>query len=122
MLLDYIMNIYKQLDNLLQEDNNSCQEQIDQILKELKEIKLILKKQDKTDYYKFVNRIRKELKADINNNIYPEILYKNKRYGIDFKGFIYDKSTNIDLKPQDAYEIYKFLYKNRKNLSKYIKK
>jgi len=116
------MNIYKQLDKLLEEESSDCQELMQQILKELKELKTLIKKQDKSDYYKFINRIRKELKADIKNNIYPEITYNNKTYGIDFNGFIYDKQTSKTLKPQDAYDIYKFLYRNRNNLSKFIKK
>ncbi len=119
---EYLMNIYKQLDKLLEEESSDCQELMQQILKELKELKTLIKKQDKSDYYKFINRIRKELKADIKNNIYPEITYNNKTYGIDFNGFIYDKQTSKTLKPQDAYDIYKFLYRNRNNLSKFIKK
>jgi hypothetical protein len=121
-------NIYKDIEKLLNPENDRPI-WVDEILYELREIKSILtksqtttKKIDKADYYEFVKNLRDELKADIANDIYPEILYKGRKYGINFKGFIYDKEDSMDISTNEAFEIYNFLYKNRENLDRYIKK
>ena len=119
------MDIYKQLDELLKEEAIECEQLIKEVIKEIKDLKKLLqqnKSSNNNNYYKFVNQLRKSLKADVKNKIYPEIIYKNKKYGIDFNGYIYDKTTTNTLKAHQAFEIYEFLYKNRKNLSKFIKK
>jgi len=68
-----------------------------EILEELKEIKKDLKSQqtkinniDK-NYYEFIKYLRKRLRADVQNDYYPTLIYNNKRYGINFDGLIYDK-------------------------------
>lgn len=75
---------------------------------------------DKNAYFAFVNRLRKKLRADIQNNVYPEIRYRGKTLGINFKGHIYDKETTNELPAHEAFGVYRFLYDNRKNLEEYI--
>jgi uncharacterized coiled-coil DUF342 family protein len=125
-----MMNVYQQVEKLLQEQDDRPA-WADEILFELKEIKDMLSKIDKTSnqnrsknsgYFSFVKKLRNELRADIQNGIYPEIDYFHKKLGINFKGHIYNKETNEVLKKEDAFKVYEFLYKNRKKLDKFIKK
>ncbi len=122
------MNIYDQVEKLLNQ-NDEKPDWVCEILFELREIKKLLqktntpyqktKKDDK--YFAFVNKLREKLRADIINEKYPEIYYNNKTLGINFKGWIYDKSTTKELPAQEAFEVYRFLYENRDNLDKYLK-
>ena len=119
------MNLKEQIEGLLSQDDSS--NILKEILEELKKInKKLDTKSNKYDdnnnrkYYKFINRLRKELKPIPEDNIYPEILYKGRKIGVTKKGYLYDKSTNSNLKVSKAYEIYEFLYKNRDNLNEYI--
>ncbi len=124
------MDISKHIEKLLESQDSTSDELLKEILIELKEIKLLLKKQNTTlknnsyfknqEYYDFINTLRKKLKANINKNIYPEIYYKDKILGIDNRGYLYDKKTTNNLTARDAFEVYKFLFKKRDNLEKYI--
>ncbi len=117
-------SVYEQLDKLLS-DNKQRPPWVDEILFELKEIKTLLKKQQdrrySEDYFKFVENFKKRLKNNLVDGKYPEIYFKGKNYGINLRGFIYDKETSQDIPAKDAFEIYYFLYKNKKNLEKFIK-
>jgi len=116
------MNIYKELDNFLKEEENSCEELLKEVLKEIQELKNLLQKENTKEYYTFVNRLKKEFERDFKQRIFPTIFYENQRYGINEKGFIYNKDNSKIIPAYKAFEIYKFLYRNRKNLSKFIQK
>jgi hypothetical protein len=123
-----MQNIYEQVEKLLKEDQ-SKPAWADEILRELKEIKQLLhsqtktgSKSDRSDYFAFVKKLRKELRADLINNIYPEIDYQGRKLGINLKGYIYDKATTQDLPAYEAFAVYRFLYEKRDNLDKYLKK
>jgi hypothetical protein len=122
-------NIYDQVQKLL-EEKESRPSWADEILFELKEIKRELKllnessksrKKDKA-YFAFIKKLREELRADIINGIYPQIEYKGRELGINFKGYIYDKATGKDLSATEAFKVYRFLYYNKDSLDKYISK
>jgi len=122
------MNVYEQVEKLLN-DTPSRPEWADEMLFELREIKRLLEKmqknhparnKSKTDYFRFVNKLRKELQADILNDRYPEIHYQGRTLGINLKGFIYDKATTEDLPAHEAFAVYRFLYDNRDKLENYL--
>ena len=122
------MNVYEQLQKMIEQENS--QDTLKQILKELKEIKKLLQsnqnkqnyKQKPQEYYDFIYKLRKEFKAKIKNNIYPEIIYKNQILGINTKGWIYDKETTLELSAKEAFKVYEYLYENRDILDNLIKK
>ena len=119
------MTVYDQVEQMLSQSEKRP-EWVDEILFELREIKRLLKenrrhgyKHDKA-YYRFVNRIREELRADLTRDIYPEIRYKGRILGINLKGYIYDKTTAKDLPAHEAFAVYRFLYDNRERLEEYL--
>ena len=119
------MKLQEEIEKLLKNQDNTINDLLEEILKELKEINKTLKEKAKPnyknrDYYNFINKLRKNLKADVEKNIYPEIKYNNRRIGVTFNGYLYDKETNENLKAYEAYEIYDFLYKNKERLADFI--
>lgn len=119
------MTVYDQVEKMLNQSEKRPQ-WADEMLFELREIKRLLqqnrhkgKKHDK-EYYRFVNRIRDELRADLARDIYPEIRYKGRMLGIDLKGYIYDKITTKNLPSHEAFAVYRFLYDNRERLDEYL--
>lgn len=124
------MNVYEKVEKLLNEQDDRPS-WADEILFELKEIKHLLKElkssrpkrredKDRSAYFAFVKSLRKQMRADIINDIFPQVNYLDKELGINFKGHLYDKSTNKELPAHEAFAVYRFLYENRKNLDKYI--
>jgi hypothetical protein len=73
------------------------------------------------DFLDFVKHIRAQLKANPANNYYPEIIYNNKRIGLDINDLLYYKQTSNNLTKEEAFSVYEYLYKNRDNLSNYLK-
>jgi hypothetical protein len=128
------MKLDEMIQNLLKENptyDNTKPAWADEILKELKEIKILIQKSNynkkyyktspqKRDYYNFVNNLRKELKKEISNNVYTKIYYQKNYYGINKDGLLYNMHTLKELPTYKAYEIFEFLYNNRENLDKYI--
>lgn len=123
------MTIYDQVQNLLHTD-----EEIPlwakEIQKELSEIKELLqqshhhlgkKSHHDRDYFRFVERLREQMRADIADERYPEIDYFGQKLGINFKGWIYNKESTKALPAHEAFKVYRFLYKHKENLDKYIK-
>jgi len=50
------------------------------------------------------------MKADVINNIYPTFYYQGEKYGVDFKGLLYNKDTLKIVSKDKAYQIYKHAY------------
>ncbi len=119
------MTVFEQVEKMLKE-NDTRPEWVDEILFELREIKRLLHEtkhpsgKKKRDYFRFINKLREELRADLARDIYPEIRYKGKKLGINLKGYIYDKTTTKDLPAHEAFEVYRFLYDNRERLEEYL--
>ena len=125
------MNVLDQVEKLI-DDQRQNPQWADAILFELREIKRLLQDMqstspapkktttDKHAYFAFVNRLRKELRADIQNGNYPEIRYQGKTLGVNFKGHIYDKATAEELPAHEAFSVYRFLFDNREKLDSYI--
>jgi len=125
------MNVYEQLQKMIEQENS--QDTLKEILAELREIKKLLSKEyantkqkrynkKSQEYYDFVYKLRKELRADVNNNKFPEISFNNQRLGINYKGWMYDKETTLELSAKEAFKVYEYLYENRDNLDNLIKK
>jgi hypothetical protein len=121
------MTIYEQVDKMLNQDKERPL-WADEILTELKEIKQLLKNSSKREkkypkdkaYFKFVNDLRDKLRASIADNRYPEIIYNGRALGINFKGWIYDKSDSKVLPAHEAFKVYRFLYENKKDINNYL--
>ena len=73
------------------------------------------------NYLDFVKYIRAQLKANPANNYYPEIIYNNKRIGLDINDLLYYKQTSNNLTIEEAFSVFEYLYENRDNLSSYLK-
>ncbi len=116
-------SIYNQIDNIFDNSQNSGDKiLLDDILNQLKEIKELLKTNNKPitpkesiseDFYQFIKDFRKSLKADINKDIYPEVEYKGRKFGVNNRGLLYDKDTTRFISKQEAFKIYRYFYKNR---------
>ncbi|WP_434580264.1 hypothetical protein MLC52_09925 [Sulfurimonas sp. NW15] len=120
------MNIYKQIDTIFSGESEEIPKWAEQILTELKEIRNMLENQknvsnqqvhtsSKREFYDFINRFRKKMKADVINKIYPTFEYNGKKIGIDFKGLLYDKKDLKLLSRSEAYMVYKYAYNMEKN-------
>ena len=119
------MNIQDQVEQLLQDQEETSNEILLQILHELKKININLKralnnKNKNRDYYNFINKLRDKLKPNPQENIYPTIRFEDKTIGLSKNGYLYDKATNQDLKAHEAYKLYQFLYKNQEKLEEFI--
>ena len=119
------MTIYDQVEKLL---NTSAERPnwVDEILYELREIKTVLKNNNRKQprdkaYFEFVNNLRQKMRASIVDGIYPEIYYQDKVFGINFKGWIYDKESTKVLPALKAFEVYRFLYNQQENIDKFLK-
>jgi len=100
------MNIYEQLNQLLEDKNQDCEELLKELLKEIKELNRTLKKQDKSKFYKFIYRVKKEFKTANKLEVTKVLHYKEKRYTILQDGLIYTmpELNKIDfLKIQSRY-------------------
>jgi hypothetical protein len=120
------MTVYDKVEQLLATESDRPK-WADEILLELAEIKSLLQKnrynkpkKDK-DYFDFVHAFRDKMRADIASGNYPEITYKGRILGINFKGWIYDKGSNKSLPAYEAFEVYRFLYEHRNEIEKYLK-
>lgn len=118
------MTVYEQIEDMLNKSEKRP-EWVDEILFELREIKRLLqegkhKQKKNREFFRFINRLREQMRADIANDIYPEIHFKDRILGINFKGYIYDKYTTKELTAQEAYEVYRFLYDNQERLDEYL--
>jgi len=127
------MNLDQMIQNLLKEDKQNLiytdepPNWAKEILQELKEIKILLKKNrykktndNKREYYNFVNTLRKKLRVYVKENKHPRIYYNNRYYGISEEGLLYNMHTLNNLPTYKAFEIFEFLYNNKDNLEKYI--
>ena len=112
-------NIFAQIDAIFQHETPSQQPPVwaNEILQELREIKQLLQEQRQQsnsriskDFYRFIQEFRRSMKADTQNNIYPTYHYENRKLGIDFKGWLYDKETTKYLTKEEAYKVYKHAY------------
>jgi tRNA-dihydrouridine synthase len=125
------MNIYEQIDKLFYEEKDDIPVWANNLITEIKNLKEILnnqktvevvaplvqqKPQISREFYSFIKKLRNKMKADTYNNIYPEIIYKNKAYGINFKGLLYDKENLRIISKDEAYYIYKYVYNESKNI------
>jgi len=121
------MDLAKKLEKLVSTQDDTLLDVQLQILQELKEIKNLLKlanrtkRKSKQEYYNFVNKLRAKLKPDTTNNIFPEIIYNSQIIGITSNGYLYNKETNEELKAQQAFKVYQFLYKNQDELDRYLR-
>lgn len=118
------MNVYDKIDTIFSQESSDMPEWASEILNELYEIKTLLKKEKQvkiynSQYYDFIKEFRKSMQANIQNNYYPEIEHKGKKIGVNFKGLLYDKESSKLLSTSEAYEVYKKLYENSKNMVKY---
>jgi len=119
------MNIYEKIENLYQ-NNQEMPTWAKQIINELKEIKTELRnidtqkkpKETTQDYYTFINEFRNTLKAY--NDFYPEVIYENRRLGINFKGHLYDKETTALLPRAEAFKVYEYFYSKKDEIKKHI--
>ena len=124
------MKLEEEINKLLQDQDETTTDLLIEILKELKEINKTLKQKLKStakkrrdrDYYSFINRLRRDLRTDVDKNFSPEIKYNNKQIGVSLDGYLYNKKTNKNLRAFEAYEVFDFLYKNRNNLNEFITK
>lgn len=117
------MTVYEKIEKIFQHQELDRPAWADEILQELRQInaKLDAKplmhvqnhsyKQD--DFYEFIKNFRIQMKADIVNNVYPEVEYNGKRYGINFNGLLYNKETTATISTAEAKIIYRFLYENK---------
>lgn len=115
------MNMHDKIQKIFSQTRSDAPEWAIELLEELKSIKHLLEatKQeqrsysDRSSFYDFINNFREEMKADVANNIYPEIEYQSKKIGVNFRGLLYYKGDASLLKRQDAFKVYRYLYENK---------
>ena len=110
------MNIYDKIDSIFSGEAEEKPKWADEILNQLKEIKILLKEQKTqitkidNNFYEFVKKFRISMRADVVNNVYPTFTYHGRDLGVDFKGLLYDKKTLKILPRDEAFKIYKYAY------------
>lgn len=119
------MNIHDKIEKIFSQTRADAPEWAIELLQELKEIKQMLhaqtpqpnqahyQPQNNSSFYDFVSDFRESMKADIINNIYPEVEYQNKKIGVNFKGLLYYKSDSSLLNRDEAFRVYRFLYESK---------
>lgn len=121
------MDIYKKIDQLFNDNQNKI---LEEILKELKEIKnILLHKEYKKSSFEnnqvndknfkiFVVQLKKRLKENERKNISVSLEFENIKLGVNKEGLLYDKNTNRILTFKEADSIFKKLYKEYKIVEK----
>lgn len=118
-------NVFKKIDLIFNTYSDDRPLWAQEILQELKEIKSLINSTNNTvnridkNYYDFIKEFRKLMRADVENNIYPKVKYKNKSLGINFKGYLYDTVKNAILSKDEAFSAYEYFYTNKNNLNIY---
>lgn len=121
-------NVYEKIEQIYTKREHDEPAWVKEFRAELKEIKTLLKngikpprkKRKSKAYFEFVDMLRERLKADTEKGIYPELEYKGKRIGVNFKGFLYDKETTNSLSAQEAFEVYEYFYGRREEIDKFV--
>jgi len=112
------MEIYEKIENMFVDDTTLLEE----ILKELREIKAILKNSNKEvvddGFKEFINRFTQDIQEDEINGIYPEIEIDGSLLGYK-DGVFYDKYTNEKFDESESKKILSEVYRNY-NISKKI--
>jgi len=124
------MNIYEKIDTIFSGEAEERPQWANELLEEIREIKMLLKEQkellnyktqqinttyprNNSDFYDFVKKFRASMQADTTNNIYPTFEYKGRKLGVDYSGLLYDKKDSKTLSRQEAFEIYRYAYEHR---------
>jgi len=123
-----LKNIYDKIEKIYTQKESDEPAWVVEFRAELKEIKMLLKKSAKPQrkkrkskaYFEFVNLLRERLKADTVNGVYPELEYKGKRIGVNFKGFLYDKETTNSLSANEAFAVYEYFYEKKEKIERFI--
>lgn len=122
------MTVYEKIEKIFRHQDVDRPQWADEILEELREIKVKLdaketyshvqnhtyKQQDFNEFYAFVKEFRSQMRADVVNNIYPEVVYEGKKYGVNFNGLLYEKSSYAVIPFEQAKKIYRYLYENKR--------
>ena len=104
------MEIYDKIESMFVDDSTL----LEQILKELKEIKAILKSQNKPKddgFDKFIKRFTQDIEEDEINGIYPEIEIDGYLLGYK-EGVFYDKYTNEKFDEKESEKLLDEVYRN----------
>ena len=121
-------NVYEKIEQIYTKKEQDEPAWVEELRRELKEIKMLLKnkakpfkkKRKSKAYFEFVDVLRERLKADTEKEIYPELNYKGKHIGVNFKGFLYDKATTNSLTANEAFEVYEYFYEKREEIDAFI--
>jgi len=118
-------NIFDKIDSIFSGYSDDRPIWAQEILEELKEIKSLINSTNKTvkkidkNYYDFIKNFRKQMRADVNNDIYPKVRYQNRLLGVNFKGYLYDVESNTTLSREEAFSAYEYFYSNKNDLNIY---
>lgn len=119
------MNIHDKIEKIFSQTRSDAPQWAIELLQELKEIKQLLQtqasqlvpvqypSQNNSLFYEFVNDFRNKMRADVINNIYPEVEFQNKKIGVNFKGLLYYKSDSSLLRKDEAFKVYRYLYESK---------
>lgn len=88
------MTIQEKIEKIFAGESDNRPEWASELLYELREIKSMLqskqgKKYHDYTFYNYVNKFRKSMMPDVQNNIYPEVEYQGKKIGVNFRGLLY---------------------------------
>lgn len=124
------MNVFEQIENIYSGENESKPAWANDMLAELQEIKRLLQSLNRSqptpseewkpsafkqnDYYTFVNQFRKSLQPNTATNYYPTFIFKGRKLGVNFKGWLYDKQSTKPLSKQEAFAVYSYAYSQHK--------
>ena len=126
------MNVYEQIEAIFsgasEESPIWAQELLDEIrsvkkllidLKKESESKNIIRKhasesQKQRDFYAFVKKFRDSMQAREVGGTSPSFEYYGSLLGVDKHGLLYDKNSFRKLSRQEAFEVYKYVYKYQK--------
>ena len=118
-----MQNIFEKIDTMFSGENDDKPVWAVDILNELKSIRVLLEQNNRkvsntnssnnNEYYDFINKFRASMRADVDNDIFPYILYHNRKLGVNFKGYLYDKDKSTTLSSKEAFDVYKYIYENK---------
>jgi len=123
-----MMTVYEQIESVFSGESEEKPEWAKEILKELVEIKSLLRDKKELlpkrvnhtytpqlddDYYNFIKRFRISLMNDSIQGINSSFEYKGKKFSVNKRGLLYDTENFKIVSKSEAFKVYKYAYEHK---------
>ncbi len=124
------MSVYTQIESIFSGESEAKPEWANEILKELMEIKSLLRDNKEPllkrvhhsyttqlddDYYDFIKGFRISLMTNTKNGSNTSFEYKGKKFSVNRRGLLYDIENLKIVSKSEAFKVYKYAYEHQKS-------